>query len=213
MYYKVIKDNIFVGVGTDTNLRRFQERNGILLFSEPDMAEYIDVNGVLYHNSLFWPVKTNTYAYVEADVYEIGEEEYNTLLPLCESGDPIPDEVLDFRQNEPESFEEPVEDLEVYKTTKINQLSRECKQAISNGFDINGVHHDLTLEDQVNLLFDIISYNTAYQSTYEDPMEFCSKAMEHIRRCREEFNRCRNDVIAAETKQAIAAVIFHVELH
>lgn len=89
MCYKVIKDGTFIGVGTAGDLRRYQEKHGLLLICGIDKAEYIIIDDAMYHDSWFCPVKTDKYEYIDAEVTKIDEDEYNSLAEAIELGEEI----------------------------------------------------------------------------------------------------------------------------
>lgn len=159
-YYKVIKDNEFIGVGTSYELRKYQTKHGILLVADDDTAQYIDIDGILYRDSWFKVVTTDTIQYENADIVVISEEEYQQLFEAIDKGEEIEINTDD----EPSENEEVVVidnneevTLDYLKAQKVKEMSYICNQIIVNGFDITlsdgEVHHfSLTVQDQLNLI-------------------------------------------------------------
>ena len=159
-YYKIICNSEFIGIGTSYDLRRFQTKHRILLICDEELAQYIQCNDILYHSS-DWMIapSTNIFSYLQANVLEIDENEYNILLKAIESGEEIPAE----EPNENIEPDEPVIDendeltLEYVKSSKIAEMSKTCERMIESGFDLvlddHEEHHfSLTTQDQLNLI-------------------------------------------------------------
>lgn len=158
-YYKVINDTEFIGIGSTYDLREYQNKHNILLISNEDNAEYIQINNILYRDDWFkTPVNTHI-QYQNAKIIVIPEEEYQQLSEAIDKNEEILITVQDgFIQDEPEQI--PVEEtvtIDYLKTQKIKEMSYICNQTITNGFDIElsdrKVHHfSLTVQDQLNLI-------------------------------------------------------------
>lgn len=159
-YYKVIKDNEFIGIGTSYELRKYQLKHNILLVADDDTAQYIDINGILYRDSWLKVLTTDTIQYENADIVVINEEEYQQLFEAIDKGE----EIEINTDNEPSENEEAVVidnneevTLDYLKAQKAKEMSYICNQTIVNGFDITlsdgEVHHfSLTVQDQLNLI-------------------------------------------------------------
>lgn len=159
-YYKVIKDNEFIGIGTSYELRKYQLKHNILLVADDDTAQYIDINGILYRDSWLKVLTTDTIQYENADIVVISEEEYHQLSETINKGEEIEININD----EPSENEEVVVidnneevTLDYLKAQKVKEMSYICNQTIVNGFDITlsdgEVHHfSLTVQDQLNLI-------------------------------------------------------------
>lgn len=159
-YYKVIKDNEFIGIGTSYELRKYQLKHNILLVADDDTAQYIDINGILYRDSWLKVLTTDTIQYENADIVVISEEEYQQLFEAIDKGEEIEINTDD----EPSENEEVVVidnneevTLDYLKAQKVKEMSYICNQTIFNGFDITlsdgEVHHfSLTTQDQLNLI-------------------------------------------------------------
>ena len=81
-YYKVIKDNDFVGVGASYDLREYQTKHGILIIADDNTAQYIQINDKLYRDDWFKSLTTNAVEYETARVSVVEEGEYLQLFDL-----------------------------------------------------------------------------------------------------------------------------------
>lgn len=86
-YYKVVADNIVIGVGTTKDLREVQRKHNILIMSDEDHAQYIQLEEQLYRDDWFAPVLPNSsYSYTPASITAIPEENYNALKEELDAG-------------------------------------------------------------------------------------------------------------------------------
>lgn len=154
-YYKIISDSMFIGVGTDSDMRRYQLKHRVFLACIPEQAQYIQVGDTLYHAQWMLPDTLNV---INADVIEITETEYNTLYSAIESG-----EEIQIEDEPPQEEEIPIIDenteitVEFVKSQKINEMSITCSNVITGGFDVvlsdgESHHFSLTTQDQLNLI-------------------------------------------------------------
>lgn len=158
-YYKVIKDGEFVGVGTSYELRKYQKKHGMLIVSEENTAQYIQVGDVLYRDNWFKVLTSDTILYETAEVSVIDEDEYQQLFEAIDKGEKISVSVEDNNYSEEELVvtSEPDVTVEYLKSQKIKEMSYICNQMITNGFDIElsdkkSHHFSLTVQDQLNLI-------------------------------------------------------------
>lgn len=163
IYYKVIKDNEFVGVGTSCELRKYQPKHNILLVANDNTAQYIDINGRLYRDNWFSVIEqdNNPICYEVANISIISNEEYQQLFEAVEKGERITTNTDDepFTDNEKIVGTDIDEDvtLDYLKTQKIKEMNHICNQVIVGGIDIvlsdGETHHfSLTVQDQINLI-------------------------------------------------------------
>lgn len=129
-FYKVIKENMIVGVCTNDSFRRYQSKHRIIIVSDSDRVEAVDCDGIFYHDTWMadpcFPCET-------ASVIQITEEEYDSLRSQLYDGD-IPD---DGSLEEEEPAAEPVEEggEEIRKTAaqilqeQINSVDSQVKLA------------------------------------------------------------------------------------
>ena len=160
-YYKVIKDNEFVGIGTSYELRKYQLKHGILLVADDNTAQYIQINDKLYRDNWFKVLTTNTIEYETASISVIDESEYQQLFEAIDAGEEISnvtnDEDTYYQEDDNVVDSDSIITLDYLKTQKIKEMSYCCNQAIVNGFDVElsdgRTHHfSLTVQDQLNLI-------------------------------------------------------------
>ena len=160
-YYKVIKDNEFVGIGTSYELRKYQLKHGILLVADDNTAQYIQINDKLYRDNWFKVLTTKTIEYETASISVIDESEYQQLFEAIDAGEEISnvtnDEDTYYQEDDNVVDSDSIITLDYLKTQKIKEMSYYCNQAIVNGFDVElsdgRTHHfSLTVQDQLNLI-------------------------------------------------------------
>lgn len=161
IYYKILKDREFIGIGTSYDLRVYQPKHDILLVADEDVAQYIQIKDQLYRDDWFKLLNTNSIEYEIANISVISEDEYKQLLEAIDKGEEISipieaDNIIEANDNVIVDEEEIIT-LEYLKTQKIKEMSHICNQTITNGFDItlsDGKEHhfSLTTQDQLNLI-------------------------------------------------------------
>ena len=151
-YYKLIDDGVFIGVGTSTDLRRFQTKHRIILSCDESQAQYICFGGELYRASWMLPVCTDTVSCRVVEVVPIEENEYSIFKQADES-----DNIL-IEEDEVEVTTAVADDtLEALIAAKISEMSTTCRLAITDGFSVvlsdgEKHHFSLTTQDQLNLM-------------------------------------------------------------
>ena len=155
-YYKVICGNQFIGVGCTYDLRRFQRKHNVMLMSDEDNAQYIQIGEELYRDEWLLPA-TQGISFTAATVRVITQEEYNQLYQAIEDGGEV--DVTDTEQETTPVAPDPVEEITLAyaKEKKIAEMSSTCNATIVRGVDValsgNEVKHfSLTVEDQLNLI-------------------------------------------------------------
>ncbi len=154
-YFKIINNDVFVGVCTEDDFRRFQSRHKIIIFSSVNDAQYIQFNEELYHDNWMVPVSSDaSNPYTEARVIIIEKDEYDTLSEAVEAGEEV---TITEEQDNYEEVTEPADPadevtVDYVKRMKIGHLSNICNQTIEAGFDVGGEHYSLTTQDQLNLI-------------------------------------------------------------
>ena len=144
-HYKIIKDGEFIGVGTSYELRRYQKKHGMLIVSDENSAQYIQIGNMLYRDNWFKALIFDTISYETAEVSVIEEDEYQQLLEAINKGEEI------------SVLTETDVTVEYLKSKKIKEMSYICNQMIVSGFDIElndkkSHHFSLTVQDQLNLI-------------------------------------------------------------
>lgn len=164
LYYKLISDNTFIGIATSNEFRQFQAKHQIMLKSDEEHGSYVYYNKQYYRDSWMRPVITNIIPYIQIDIINIDEEEYNALSLAIEKDEEVQviaqEEILQedpIEEEEEPIVEEPDITVEFIRSSKIKEMSAACRKAITDGFDLtlsdNEAHHfSLTVQDQLNLL-------------------------------------------------------------
>lgn len=155
IFYKIICDGKFVGVGTESNLLMHQVKHNVMLSCKASEAEFMEINGELYRDSR-WMRNTDAYLDTchESIITAIEEDEYDALSAAIEKNEEI---VFDEPEDEPEIAEEELSDeveeltADYVRSVKIKEMSLACNSAIAEGFDYGDRHYSLTLQDQQNL--------------------------------------------------------------
>lgn len=182
-YFKIIKDNEFIGIGTTRDMRKFQKKHNVLLVCDENEAQYIQCGEDLYHAPWMEAVEGSS---VVADVIRIEEDEYNCLLAAIESN-----EEIKFAEEPVVEYEPVVDEVEeltidYIRSAKLAELKYDCNKAITEGFDIelgDGAtrHFTLSMDDQINLL------TQAYFDENMKPIviEMNNFKAKHMARCKE----------------------------
>lgn len=154
--YKMINGTNIVGIATQHNFVRFQQKHRILINCAISIAQYILVNDTLYRDSWLYPLSGNEgLSFTTVTITEISEDEYNVLSSAFETQETV--EIED----EPEQQEIPEQEtditVEFVMAAKLTEISNACNRTITNGFDIElsdgEIHHfSLTTQDQLNLI-------------------------------------------------------------
>lgn len=153
-YYKIILDNSFIGA-IHSGLFVAENKTGQkLLYSDETRGQYVSYNGILYHDYWMKPINGNK-EFVQANIIEITEEEYNIYMKAIENNQPIEDEIEEEIPIVVPIPETPI-DVEYIKESKLNEMSRVCRTTIEEGFDIElrgeTKHFSLDTQDQLNLM-------------------------------------------------------------
>ena len=157
-YYKIIKDNEFIGAINSYDFIRYQaSTNGFVRATEED-GELVTYNNHTYRSAWMAPLNEDiTSGYEQAMIIEIDRQTYNSFIEAIEQGEEIPEE--DYT----DEYEviipvDPIEEvtIDAMREMKLNSLSYTCRTTIEQGFDtiIRGEtkHFSLTTQDQLNLM-------------------------------------------------------------
>ena len=140
-YYKVIKDDKFIGIGTSQNLRKYQRKHKILLVCDEKEVQYIQIEDKIYHDKWMIP-ETIKGLHESANVIEINKEEYETLKKASDNGETISvpkDEIVDNTISDKVEIEIDSNDkitIEYIKDKAIENMKKLSKKAISNELDV-----------------------------------------------------------------------------
>ena len=161
LYYKVIKDNTFIGVSTALDLCKYKLRDGLpplMLTCNLDEAQYIVCADNYYHDSWLRP-ETVKGLYSSASVIEIDEEEFTALSKSIESGEKIEVPETPKTPDIDDTLSDPNQEItvEYVRNAKVAEMNMMCTNLIQKGFDVelsdgNSHHFSLTEQDQLNLI-------------------------------------------------------------
>ena len=161
IYYKILDDSSFIGVGTSKELRKHQKKHNLLISASESEAQYLATNEAAYWDVWMQEPPTDEIPYKVATIQAISEEEYNALLKAMETGQEINiDDAEEYAVEEepadeiPETREEELT-ADFVREVKIREMSLACNKAITDGFDLtlgnSKKHFSLSLKDQANL--------------------------------------------------------------
>lgn len=151
-YFKIIKENTFIGIITSDDFRRFQIKHKRILVCDENTAQYAWCQDKMYRDNWLSPLITDLVQYELADITEITKEEYDELYEMIEQDEEITP------TPEPEPEPEPIPDeqeqditVEYAKQLKIKEMSNACQSIIYSGIDVtlaDGESHHFSLTDQ-----------------------------------------------------------------
>lgn len=160
-YYKLTDDGIFIGVGSTYELRKYQKKHNIMLTSDEESAQFIQIGDTLFRDDWFAPVGEDKLEYAVVKITVIEEDEYNALLQAIETGEDIKgSEDSGGDNNSTEDNDDDIADdgtIEYVREMKLKALSSTCNKIIADGVHVElsdgDVHHfSLTVQDQLNLI-------------------------------------------------------------
>lgn len=111
-HYKIINNNLIVGVIDDCAMRKYQQKHSIILICAIDDAQYAQYKETLYHDNWMLPVSDNV-PYTMAQIVSINKDEYDELLEQLA----IEDEII---VPNPEPEEESSQEEESIPTDETN---------------------------------------------------------------------------------------------
>lgn len=128
MYYKIIQERNIIGIASERDFRRWQSRNGLIVVTNADNAQFVEYNEKYYYDDWFKALPEGcNIARDLCDIIRIEEEEYNEIKEQLDSGTIPQDESLDEEteiiDNSPD--EEPI----VIKKTAAQILEEQIKLA------------------------------------------------------------------------------------
>lgn len=157
-YYKLINGQNIVGIATNDNYRRYQEKRGLSLATDISKAQYFEVGGIFYRDNWLKNLGDAPILCIDVQIIAIDENEYIALEEAFKTNEVIQNDM----QEEPEVIidEDVVSDpditVEYIREMKIQQMRKICHDTIVAGFDIvlsdEKVHHfSLEIEDQLKI--------------------------------------------------------------
>ena len=233
-YYKIVIDKEIKGVVNSFNF--FIENNKKLISSTDSLGQFVEYEGKLYRDYWMPPIPNNKRFFFNATINEISREEYFAYLKAKQENENIiiednEDDELEPEQPIPseEEIEEPDAMTEYIRESKLNEMSRTCRQTIEAGFDIilsdNESHHfSLDTQDQLNLITLSALAETQDQIPYHADNEICkfysAAEIKQIVAAATQFkmyhttyyNALKGYINSLETIADIAAIQYGVEL-
>ena len=155
-YYKIIMNNSFIGITNSGSFIRESETNHRLFYADELCGQYMEYNRTLYRD--YWMIPTiSNRKYLQANITEITEEEYNTYITAINNNEeiiiddgPVDEQPIIVTEIEPDIS------VEFIRSSKIQEMSRMCRNTIEAGFDLElrgeTKHFSLATQDQLNLM-------------------------------------------------------------
>lgn len=128
MFYKLVENNIIIGVVTGDDFRKYQVKHKRILISDEENAQFVEYKDVYYYDDWLRALPEGSgITLVPVDIIRIEEEEYNSLKEQLDEGDFPTDDSLE----EEVIIDEPVNDdeQEVVKKTVAQILQRQIELA------------------------------------------------------------------------------------
>lgn len=190
-FYKLIGlDNTYIGVASSENFVEYIKKSGMFLTAGEQDGQFIDFKGTLYRDHWMNFVPDMSIQFTEARIFEIDEEEYNTLREIAEEAQENEEYIPDYTPYIPDDSEpgdmpdhDEMDDideivLKVSKELKIKGMSNACRVIIEDGFDLvlrgETYHFSLTTQDQLNLMNLSIAVETQELIPYHADGEECT---------------------------------------
>ena len=156
-YFKIIKDNQFIGAISSENFI-FRNAFGGFHRTNDQYGELAVFNGTYYRATWMVAYEYDYPSYIEASILPISEDEYNAFIHAEESNEEITAIEEEEEELEQEVVLDPVtlNELDYLRSSKIKEMSQACKATIEAGFDLElrgeTRHFSLTTQDQLNLM-------------------------------------------------------------
>ena len=156
-YYKIIKDNAFIGIVNSNNFLAYQDVNHMFIGADEEIGDLVECNNKLYRALWMKPINPSiTIAYEIADIIEIDYSEYIDFQNAINNNEVIEDEDNTYVIPEQPSIDNPEMGLDFIRSSKISEMSFVCRTTIEAGFDLElrgEMHHfSLDTQDQLNLI-------------------------------------------------------------
>lgn len=229
-YYKIIKDNTFIGIITSNNFIRYQDANHMFMGADEKTGDLVEYNDNLYRGLWMKPINELVHAsYIVADIIEINREEYNDFYNAMKVNEEIvvEEEVEDYSPTVIQ-FQDPELGFDYIRSTKLAEMSYECRTTIESGFDLElrgeTKHFSLDTQDQLNLMSLSVLAQTQSMIPYHADGEECEfYAAEEINEIVEAanafkiyhttyHNALKGYINSLETIEDIAAVEYGMEI-
>lgn len=225
-YYKIIKNNSFIGVVYSGQFIAQGKNTNKLFYANEVTGQFVNYNGTLYRDYWMVAIENPPFPFIIADIIEITEEEYNTIKQAIDNDEEI---IIDDDEEEEEqpvvpTPEEPDAMIEFVRTTKLNEMSKTCRQVIEEGFDLEirgeTQHFSLSTQDQLNLMNlnvlaetqELIPYHadgeTCIFYTAEEIKTIASTATQFRIYQTTYYNALKDYINALDTIEAIATITY-----
>ena len=223
-YYKIMTfENKFIGAVSSSDFIRYSFIGHSYMRCNEKKGEYVVFNGITYRAAWMAPCKTDR-TYIEAQIIEISEEEYQIFMNAIEHNETIPDEQEDIPPL-PEPIDEiEVETIEFVRSSKISEMSYECRKTIEAGIDIQlrmeTKHFSMDTQDQLNLMSlgvmaqtqELIPYHadgeTCIFYTADEINQIVAAATAHKVYHTTYYNALKNYINSLTTIEEIAAITY-----
>ena len=223
-YYKIMTfENKMIGAVSSTNFVRYSTLGHSYLRCNEKKGEYVVYDGITYRAAWMAPCKTDR-AYIEAQVIEISESEYQIYMDAIERDEELPVEEDDIPPLPEPTDEIEEESIAFVRMHKIAEMSATCRKTIEAGVDVElrGENHHFSLDtqDQLNLMSlgvmaqtqSMIPYHadgeTCIFFTAEEISQIVSAATAHKVYHTTYYNALKNYINALETIEDIAAITY-----
>lgn len=223
-YYKIMTfENKMIGAVSSTNFVRYSTLGHSYLRCDEKKGEYVVYDGITYRAAWMAPCKTDR-AYIEAQVIEISESEYQIYMDAIERDEELPVEEDDIPPLPEPTDEIEAESIAFVRMHKIAEMSATCRKTIEAGVDVElrGEKHHFSLDtqDQLNLMSlgvmaqtqSMIPYHadgeTCVFFTAEEISQIVSAATAHKVYHTTYYNALKNYINALETIEDIAAITY-----
>ena len=225
-YYKIIKDNSFIGIVYSGQFIAQGKNTNKLFFANEITGQLVKCNDEFYRDYWMVAIENSPIPFIMADIIEITEEEYNTIKQAIDDNEEIIiNDDDDEEEEEPIVIpEEPDITLEFIRATKLEQMSKDCRQTIENGFDLvlrgEIKHFSLTTQDQLNLMSlstmvqtqDLIPYHADGEEctfyTTEEINEIIAAAASFKNYQLAYYNALKTYINALDTIEAIGVITY-----
>lgn len=230
-YYKIIKDDSFIGV-IHSGQFVVEGIKKIKLFNGDEQnGQYVIFQGALYRDYWMAPIENPHFNFTFANITEVSQEDYEAYLEAIANNQPIiidDDDQDEELPPQPQDQEDQDAMRDFIRQSKITQLSNACRQTIENGFDlsVHGIqrHFSLTTQDQLNLMdLSTLAQTQSlipYHADGEECQFYTSQEINEIVAAATEFkiyhttyyNALKIYVNALETIEEISAVEYGMEI-
>lgn len=156
-YYKIIKNNTFIGIANSNNFIAYQNANHMFIGANEETGDLVECNNKFYRGLWMKPMNTQiAITYETADIIEISYEEYTNFQAAIDNNETIEYEEDTIVIPEPPPIDNPEMGLDFIRSSKLDEMSYTCRMTIEAGIDLElrgEIHHfSLTTQDQLNLI-------------------------------------------------------------